>query len=567
MKRRQHNVLRRLQSLPWRKIGLITLGVILGGLLLLQLVFPSDRLLPFASIDGVSLGWKTKAEATKTLEEAYRNRQITFQDSSNRTIAKLTPKDLALTVRSNDQVTTTSYPWYMRLIPTSLFWVKTTVSQSHPTVSVSDKTTAQITEKIVPKCNRDATNATIAFRNKTLDIVEAKDGSSCQVNAVVEAVKAVELHLATESVLALPAETIKPTVPTDSAKKEQQRLLKRLEKRVSLKVNDAHVTIPAETVYSWLEFSHKDEAVITTVSAAKAQEYFNKEIAPKVAIAAGTSKVTTRDFVEVSRQNGATGRALDLDETANQLTQYVQEKSDDATVVTKAIQPKVEYTRSYSATDAGLSALLKHYAEDHSGTYGISLIELSGKRRSANYNGDKQFVTASTYKLFVAYSLLKRVDDGSWSWASNEVCFNKMISLSDNACAESFLQNIGLANVTKDIQGLGLTQSTFMKSGGPYTTANDLAKLMGMIESGQGFSAVNRDRLIAALKANVYRNGIPAGVNGTVADKVGFLNGLLHDSAIVYSPQGTYVLVIMTDGSSWGTIADLAKQIDQLHAQ
>jgi hypothetical protein len=30
----------------------------------------------------------------------------------------------------------------------------------------------------------------------------------------------------------------------------------------------------------------------------------------------------------------------------------------------------------------------------------------------------------------------------------------------------------------------------------------------------------------------------------------------------VYSPSGTYVLSVMTDGSSWGTIAELTRQIE-----
>ena len=106
-----------------------------------------------------------------------------------------------------------------------------------------------------------------------------------------------------------------------------------------------------------------------------------------------------------------------------------------------------------------------------------------------------------------------------------------------------------------------------MKSGGPFTTANDLTLMLGMIATGQNFSSANQQRLIAAMKANVYRKGVPAGANGTVADKVGFLNGLLHDAAIVYGSNGTYVLAVMTDGSSWATIADLTKQIDALRAQ
>lgn len=567
MRRQRNNIFRRLKTLPWRKISIIATSVIVGCFVLVQLVFPSDRLLPLTLIDGVSLGWKTKDEAAQTLKEAYENRRFAIRTDNKHAIATVSPKDLAVTIDSSEQVMAGSYPWYLRIIPTSIFWAKTTDANKSPKLVISPKAEDSITKKIVPQCNRDPVDATLTFRDDTLVIVDAEEGSSCDDRAVIAAIKDVTLRLSAESIATLPTTPIKVNMTTDVAKKEQQRLMKHLEKGVSLHVNDSTLTIPAKTIYAWLEFGYKDGSIVTTVSAAKAQEYLNKEISPKVAVAAGTSKVTTKDFVEVSRQNGPPGRALDLDETANQLTQYVRGISDEAFVATKVIQPKVEYTRSYSATDVGLSALLKHYAEDHAGTYGISLIELSGKRRSANYNGDKQFVTASTYKLFVAYSLLKRVDEGSWSWSSNETCFNKMISLSDNTCAEDFLYKIGLSNVTQDIQKLGLTQSTFLKSGGPYTTANDLAKLMGMIESGQGFSDVNRSRLIDALKRNVYRNGIPAGASGTVADKVGFLNGLLHDSAIVYSPQGTYALVIMTDGSSWGTIADLAKQIDQLRAQ
>ncbi|OYX34270.1 hypothetical protein B7Z00_05350 [Candidatus Saccharibacteria bacterium 32-50-10] len=211
--------------------------------------------------------------------------------------------------------------------------------------------------------------------------------------------------------------------------------------------------------------------------------------------------------------------------------------------------------------------MLANYAKDHPGSYGISLIELDGKKRRASYNGDQQFVTASTYKLLVAYSLLKRIDAGTKDWDSNADCFNKMISLSDNACAEAFLENLGLSNVTKDINAIGLKNSNFTKAGGPYATANDLALLLGMLQSGQNFSPLNRDRLISAMKGNIFRKGIPAGASGTVADKVGFMDDLLHDAAIVYSPSGTYVLVVMTQGSSWATIADLAGQIDKLRAQ
>jgi len=101
------------------------------------------------------------------------------------------------------------------------------------------------------------------------------------------------------------------------------------------------------------------------------------------------------------------------------------------------------------------------------------------------------------------------------------------------------------------------------------TTPADLALFLAELQTGQILNQQSsRNLLMSAMKRNIYRQGIPAGISGSVvADKVGFLYGLLHDASIVYSPTGTYVLVIMTDGSSWSTIADFASQIEALRTQ
>ena len=325
--------------------------------------------------------------------------------------------------------------------------------------------------------------------------------------------------------------------------------------------------IPRDQVLSWTDFSSQGKELTFSLNAQRAAKYLDENIAPKVTVAAGTSYVTTRDFDVISSNPGANGQALNNIKTLSTIEDFVKETAQSAQAITRVVEPKVVYTRTYSPTDAGLNALLENYAKDHEGTFGISFAELSGKKRRAEYNGDKKFVTASTYKLFVAYGVLKRVEAGTMDWGSNQDCFNRMVINSDNTCAEAFLNKIGLTALTNEIKALGLKNSNFTESGGPFTTANDQVLFMGMLESGQSLSGESRSRLINALTQNVYRKGIPAGVNGKVADKVGFMDGLLHDTAIVYSPNGTYVLSIMTDKSSWATIADLAKQIDKLRAQ
>jgi beta-lactamase class A len=71
-----------------------------------------------------------------------------------------------------------------------------------------------------------------------------------------------------------------------------------------------------------------------------------------------------------------------------------------------------------------------------------------------------------------------------------------------------------------------------------------------------------RDFMLGLMRAQVYRQGVPAGTSAVVADKVGFLNGYLNDAAIVYHPNGTYVISVMTSGASWGKIAEITRKIE-----
>lgn len=287
--------------------------------------------------------------------------------------------------------------------------------------------------------------------------------------------------------------------------------------------------------------------------------------------------MTTRDFVETSRLNGASGRALDVEATAGALNTFLNGETEDAPVVqTRSVAPSVQYTRSYSPTDTGLSALMKNFAEARPGIYGIRLIELSGARRNASYNGDRQFTTASTYKLFVAYSTLLRIENGSWSWSDQITggrdltrCFDDMIVKSDNPCADALLRKIGFSQITNEAKAIGATRTSFLGTDGITSTANDEALLLSLLQTGQILNQQSsRNTFISALQRNIYRQGIPAGIpSATVANKVGFLDAWLHDAAIVTAPTGTYVLVILTENSSWATIADLARQIETLRAQ
>lgn len=558
------NDVTRSRSLPWRKIAALGIIWVGGTFLIAQVLYPSDKLLPLQSVDGMFLGGKNKADATAKLNEAYAAKPVdVYLGGTQKPVASPKLADTGMRVDNTERVKKMVYPWFLRVIPTSIFWASGGLTGT-PVPIVTDKTDAFITEKLMKECQVAPVNATLKADGDKLVVVPGKNGGECDPVTVKKELTAIKPQLAAKTEAHVNVKELPFDISDAEAKQAAEQYMSQVANGVPLKINDQTTTIPAKDFYAWLDFEPADNTVKASVNAEKAKDYLLKNVTPRVAVAAGTATITTRDFAEISRTGGGDGRTLDLDATVKSLDSFLHGVPEYAQAITQSVPANITYVRTYSSSDDGINALLTNFAKDHKGTYGISYAELSGDRRRANYQGDKKFVTASTYKLFVAYSVLKRVESGQMSWDENSACFNKMITYSDNACAEMFLNKVGLKTVTSEINAMGLKDSNFTESGGPFTTANDLVTYLGTLEGGTMFSDTSKQRLVSAMLANVYRSGVPAGASGSVADKVGFMNGLLHDAAIVYSPKGTYVLAVMTDGSSWGTIADLTRELEKI---
>ena len=560
------------------KQQLATFGGVLVGLLIIgQMLYPSSRLLPFTTIDNMAVGGWQKKDAAWKLDQAYKQQPIYLYFGKNtNTNYELKPADIGLTTRNNTRVDQVSYPWYMRLVPTSVWWYGRIQTAEAPSYSRNNTVVDSYTKtKLGESCNIKPVDASLKASQAKVVVVSSSNGGTCKLSDVSVALKKVSPIITTKTQVRIAMDEIPPAISDKEAAALASVVNKQLAAGVSIVAGNQTVTPDSALVASWIDPAVVDGKLSVTINATRANDYYAKEVTPKVTIAAGVTKVSTLDFQETSRQNGPNGQTLDIVTTSAAIANYLLAKDKTITAAVQPVAPRVEYTRSYSPTDTGLSALMTNYAKDHPGTFGVQLIELSGKRRRAAFNESKQFVTASTYKLFVAYGTLKKVEAGEWQWSNpsasgrdTAACFDDMIVKSDNPCAEALLQRYGYSNLTRDIRALGLSNASGFIGDSPKSTAADLALFMAMLESGQmPIQPASRDRFIGALKRNIYRQGIPAGASGTVANKVGFLNGLFHDAAIVYSPSGTYVLVIMTEGSSWANIAELTKQIEALRAQ
>lgn len=549
-------------------------GGLAAVLILVQLFYPAGQMPLFATVDGVSVGGWDKADAVRELDKRAANQRIAVSlGKVSDEYATPLAADMGVAVSNQVRIDQATYPWYLRLIPTSLVWFGLLQKEQAPQYAFDEvRAKEYLNQKIGEGCVIPAKDATLKLTDEALTVVPAKSGGSCDEASAVKVIGRARPRIDTPASVTIPVTVIAPAVGDDAARRLADTLNDSSRGGIRLKVADKTQVIAQKEILSWLAFKPGGDGLTFEINPDKANAYLAKTATPVIAKPAGVTKVTTEDFTETSRQEGAAGQTLDLGATLADISLVLSDDKDQAKAQVTTLAPKVEYTRSYTKTSTGIAALMKFYDDDNAGVFGVSFAELGGQGLNAQHNGDRQFVTASTYKLFVAFSTLKRVEAGQLKWDDANIaggrdlakCFDDMIVKSDNPCAEELIKKIGAKDLNADIKSLGLNNTAFRASNN-VTTANDLSKYMTLLEKGSmPLKPEHRERLIGALKRNVYRQGVPAGASGPVADKVGFLWALLHDATIVYSPKGTYVLVVMTDGSSWANIADLTRKIEAL---
>lgn len=550
--------------------SLVVLAIV--PIVLVQLFWSTTSLLPNTYVGSVNLSNMAKDEAATKLNEAYEATKVpVYFSDSDEVAVQPTLGNLGYTIDNEARVDAYSYPFAMRLVPYSLFWYQFFMSKGNPQVARSDEVLVSfVNERFGEDCEFEPVNGTVAYIDDELQAVEASRGGSCDPDEMLREFRGVGAQL-DPAKITLAGTSIAPEVSTADAEAEYERLVKQLGGGVVLMVEDKEQKIEKKVVEPWIEYSVVEGKLVAGINDEKAAAWLSDKYGEKYTWDAGTTTIHLVDYAEKSQDTGKSGSALNNVGTIGEIEKDLQGAQKNARLMIDSIAPAIEYTREYSPSNATLSAVIKKFASSHGGSYGVKMVELSGERRNAEYNSTKTFITASTYKMFVAYSVLLQIEKGAMHWTDRSAggqtvstCFDKMLKLSDNDCAVALFLKVSYPVVMADAHAIGATHTNFVRGKDLTSTAADEAHLLSLLYTGQILSQqASRDRWIETMKGNVYVSGIPTGIPGVVvADKVGFMDGLLHDAAIVYSKKGDYVLIIMTNGSSWGNIAALAKEIE-----
>ena len=251
-----------------------------------------------------------------------------------------------------------------------------------------------------------------------------------------------------------------------------------------------------------------------------------------------------------------------------------------------------------------LDALFATVLPAPTGDYGL-VVEDLGSGRRVGLNEDSVFPSASLYKLGVAWVVLRRVDASLLSLeepvliedadaaeveplggvAPGETptlreTLAAMLSVSSNAAAHALLRLVGRAEFNQEMQRLGLTQTRVpqdtlpqvsleqatLQEEGAVTSAADIAQLLRLVATSPQLSAVSRTELTGWLANNeppdALRDALPDTVG--IVDKTGNLDDASNVAALLSSPRGTVLLVVLDHGVEPGDARAVIAQLGQV---
>ena len=233
-----------------------------------------------------------------------------------------------------------------------------------------------------------------------------------------------------------------------------------------------------------------------------------------------------------------------------------------------------------------LQRRIEKYLSGQQGDWSVYLKDLSnGETVSIN---EHSMQSASLIKLYIAGTTLDRIEKGLLEETDTvKRALDAMITVSDNessnilvrsfcdpkedfqsglAVVNDFIRSCGFVNT---VQVNGIADPSLWIAGGGLnkTSTADCGRFLEMVYNGELVSHYASFRLENLLNRQEVNYKIPKGLpEGThISHKTGEVNDTENDAAIIYTPMGDYILVIMsTDLNDPGAAIESIREITSL---
>jgi beta-lactamase class A len=264
----------------------------------------------------------------------------------------------------------------------------------------------------------------------------------------------------------------------------------------------------------------------------------------------------------------------------------VQLNRDDSIGKTEILVEMEEESKEEIEIEDDLMQIVQDHFGDDLGKIGFYYEDLA-TGAVVQFQADQQFRTASVSKMIVLMALMDRVSAGSadlndlvvyspndFEWGSGVIAYEDLsqpnlafdvgtlaeyaVVYSDNIAFNMLWRYLGTEEVYTYFESI-IGHET--NRGILFMSAEDASKLMKLLYVSEG---EHYDTLRENLKNTIFpillEEYLPA---GTIAHKVGFYLDYLHDSGIVYTANGDYVISVFSIGlpNGYESIAELSLKI------
>lgn len=561
-----------------RKVGLAALIVLLSVVTIQLLLIPTGMVSPRSQLDSKQVGFKTEDTLAKQLQGTIA--KLTLKVGESKVVFSASDAGLQTDIDKTIAQLPSVQTW-QRFVPFAPLLSLTKSVEAETVIEPNSAAQADFAAKVAKEHSFGPKDASPAINGGGITINESKPGQKTDPKVVIEALD--DIKPFSSPAVDVETQKIQPVITEEKLEPLRKSFAAAASKTLIVQFGGITKEYAPTDVQQLLEAVQDTNGNWQLQIKRAALQPKLDEWSKQFNVPAGTTQVNYVDDVETSRRAGPSGRELDASQVYAQLNAWVvAPSSTPVALASKSIAPKVVATRIYTKSSRALQIKINDWIAAHSGQYQVAIQELGGQGRQASFNVAQQTVMASTYKLFLAFAAYKQSESGALNLSTKLTCVapdNRVktieqsievaITQSNNECAIALGRYIGWAKVDQIIAASGFQNvklnnydSSNNLVGDKLVNAGELAKFLAQLSNGSLVTKTHTSTLLGYMKRQVYREGIPAGSQGSVvADKVGFLDGYLHDAGIVYSPDSTYALVIMSKGSSWRDISSLSSAI------
>lgn len=217
------------------------------------------------------------------------------------------------------------------------------------------------------------------------------------------------------------------------------------------------------------------------------------------------------------------------------------------------LSPTTQPTSTPTPTpDSGtFNQTIQNLLTSSDGNYSIALYNFETR---LTYLLDEHHIypAASLYKLWAMATAYQQIDAHILSEGQVYPQLKAMITVSDNPSATAVLNTIGRENVHTFLTENGLTNSSLGDTNTlSLTSAYDTYTFFDKLYKGALASPTSTTSMIELLKLQQLNEKLPRYLDGvTIAHKTGTLDSYSHDAGVVYSPNGEYIIVVLSQSTN-----------------